>query len=94
VPYIDSKAREELLRHPARKISNPGELNFMFTYLIEQYLQSNGRNYQRYNDVIGALEGAKLEMYRRSVAPYEDVKIKQNGDVEFVERIQPLKVCS
>lgn len=33
------------------------------------------------NDCIGACEGAKLEFYRRVASPYEDVKIKQNGDV-------------
>jgi hypothetical protein len=34
-----------------------------------------------YNDAIGALEGAKLELYRRYVSAYEDDKIKENGDV-------------
>ena len=28
-----------------------------------------------------ALEGAKLEFYRRIVAPYEELKIKENGEV-------------
>jgi len=32
-------------------------------------------------DVLGALECAKLEFYRRLVAVYEDVKIRENGDV-------------
>ena len=30
---------------------------------------------------MGALECAKLELYRRVAAPYEDVKIMENGDV-------------
>jgi len=30
---------------------------------------------------MGALEGAKLELYRRKVAIYEEEKIKENGDV-------------
>ena len=33
--------------------------------------------------MIGALESAKLELYRRSIALYEDTKIKENGDVEI-----------
>ena len=37
--------------------------------------------YQTMNDIIGALEGAKLEFYRRVVVPYENDKIEQNGDV-------------
>jgi len=32
-------------------------------------------------DAIGALECAKLELYRRVAAPYEDTKIAENGDV-------------
>jgi hypothetical protein len=38
-------------------------------------------NYQRLNDALGALEGAKLEFYRRVVVPYEDWKMTENGDV-------------
>jgi hypothetical protein len=33
------------------------------------------------NDVMGAFTGAQAEFYRRDVAPYEDAKIQQNGDV-------------
>jgi len=33
------------------------------------------------NAIIGALECAKLELYRRVAAPYEDDKIAENGDV-------------
>jgi hypothetical protein len=81
MPYIKQKAREELLLNPARAIANPGELNFIFTHVINDYLSHNGRSYEDYNDVIGALECCKLELYRRRVAPYEDLKIKENGDV-------------
>ena len=38
-------------------------------------------NYQTMNDVMGALAGAQMEFYRRTVAPYEDTKIEANGDV-------------
>lgn len=58
----------------------PGELNFLFTQIAKSYWTTKG-NYQGINDVIGALEGAKLEFIRRVVAPYEDSKIKENGDV-------------
>ncbi len=34
-----------------------------------------------FNAVVGALECAKLELYRRMVAPYENGKIAENGDV-------------
>lgn len=63
------------------KPRDAGELNYVITLLAHQYWEENGQNYQAFNDIIGALEGAKLELYRRKVAPYEDEKIKQNGDV-------------
>jgi hypothetical protein len=37
--------------------------------------------YQTMNDCLGALEGAKLEFYRRVVVPYEEQKKYENGDV-------------
>jgi hypothetical protein len=55
-------------------------LNFAITRLIQVYL-GDGPNYQRFNDALGAIEGAKLELYRRRVAPYEDGKVIENGDV-------------
>jgi hypothetical protein len=33
-------------------------------------------------DIVGALRCCELEIYRRLAAPYEDLKIKENGDVE------------
>jgi hypothetical protein len=59
---------------------NPGELNYVITMLIKNYF-NNKPCYQSINDVVGALEGAKLEFYRRVAVPYEDSKIKENGDV-------------
>lgn len=77
VPYIRQEDREEALAAPR----NAGELNFAITMLVQGYLRQNGRRYQQINDVVGALEGAKLEFYRRVVAPYEDQKARENGDV-------------
>jgi hypothetical protein len=62
-------------------VSTAGELNYIFTRLAKTYVAANGGNYQAMNDVLGALEGAKLELYRRQVAPYEDSKRALNGDV-------------
>lgn len=64
-----------------RPPETPGELNFAFTIIGIHYIDDKGESYQAINDVIGALEGAKLEFYRRLAAPYEDSKIKENGDV-------------
>lgn len=49
--------------------------------MIKSFLTDKEKKYQDHNDVMGALEGAKQEYYRRIVAPYENEKIKENGDV-------------
>ena len=38
-------------------------------------------SYRNINELIGVLECAKLELYRRVASPYEDEKIQSNGDV-------------
>jgi len=80
MPYIDEVRRVKLLEFKHQP-QNAGELNFLITNLITKYIFMKGEKYQHYNDVIGALEGAKLELYRRKIAPYEDIKMKENGDV-------------
>jgi hypothetical protein len=77
MPYIPQSDRERARREPR----NPGELNFAITSLLIEYAQRQGLRYQVINDVLGALEGAKLEFYARVARPYEDTKIAANGDV-------------
>ena len=81
MPYIKQEARKTLQNGISRKPENPGELNYLITVLCQFYFLNSGKNYQAINDVVGALEGAKLEFYRRVAAPYEDKKIEENGDV-------------
>ena len=91
MPYIPEERRIALLNGGAQP-QNAGELNFLFTDLINRYISANGMRYQQCNDIIGALEGAKLEFYRRLVGPYEDIKIQENGDVYFDQKRK--KVCN
>ncbi len=63
-----------------RDISNPGNLNYTITKIINAWL-GHTPNYAKYNEVIGVLECAKLELYRRKVSEYEDQKCRENGDV-------------
>ncbi len=80
VPYIDQKAREEILA--GREPENAGELNFAITVLADRYLaRKGGIRYAHLNEVMGAMECAKLELYRRLAAPYEDRKRADAGDV-------------
>jgi hypothetical protein len=81
MPYIHQDDRLLLELNGSSHARSAGELNYLITTLCVEYLNTNGKNYQHINDVVGALEGAKLEFYRRVAAPYEDLKIKENGDV-------------
>jgi hypothetical protein len=60
-----------------------GFLNYCITKLVWSFIHSQSEKYDAYNAAIGALECAKLELYRRKVAEYEDGKIESNGDVYF-----------
>lgn len=84
MPYIKKARRKAITMRQTAK--DPGELNYAITILILDYIYSKrdergAIKYQDINDVLGAVEGAKLEFYRRFAAEYEDDKIKENGDV-------------
>ena len=89
MPYIDQARRRDLAIDPRMEgdepdpyePTNPGELNFCITQLLLGYTTLKGAKYQTFNDILGALEGAKLEFYRRIVVNYEQVKCAENGDV-------------
>ena len=81
MPYIDpdDQARVSERREPR----NAGELNYLITTTVDAYLNDpeiETVRYARLNEVIGVLECAKLELYRRVVAQYENKKIAKLGD--------------
>lgn len=82
MPYIDPKKRHSLNDGPV----TPGELNYQISQVINLYLMNKGISYTTFNEIIGALECEKLEIYRRLIAPYEDIKLKENGEVYHLLR--------
>ena len=90
MPYIKRNIRAKLTpftgpghtkKFNGDRVENSGELNYLITSIINEYLDQKEVGYSSLNDVIGVLECAKLELYRRIIAPYEDIKIEENGDV-------------
>lgn len=79
MPYIDHAVRSSL--EDGRIPSEAGELNYLVTKLCDAFLMKTGLSYKNLNQAIGALECAKLELYRRVAAPYEDKKLIANGEV-------------
>lgn len=81
MPYINGALRIEVEPYSTRLAATPGELNYQLTRLCHWYLHSHTPNYETMNAIVGALECAKQEFLRRIVAPYEDTKIAENGDL-------------
>ena len=83
MPYIEDKElRDELDGVVEELVTNPrydkdGSLNYLLCRLSKALCY----DYRTYKQFIGELEMAKLEIYRRVVAGYEDIKKNQNGDV-------------
>ncbi len=87
MPYITSEERAELDKEiealiqklskaPVEKMD--GRLNYVITRLLAQLYSPS---YFNYNRAMGVLSSVMNEFYRRRVAPYEDRKIRENGDV-------------
>jgi len=74
---------------PDEGVSRAGIVNYCVTKLIWLLLDAVPPDedivapyrYADLNELIGALEACKLELYRRLAAPYENNAIKRNGDI-------------
>lgn len=80
MPYIKLEDRGRLDKRPW-DAATPGELNYVLTNAVLVYLDNTGKSYQTINDIVGALECAKQEFYRRVAVPYEEQKRFELGDV-------------
>jgi hypothetical protein len=87
LPYIKSEKRkkyEKIIQElvsilkslPPEEVD--GDLNYVVTKLLKEVYPLR---YYHINKAVGVLECVKLEFYRRVAAPYEDLKIKESGDV-------------
>lgn len=86
MPYIKQAHRDlvdpaiDKLAAELDRFEKPdGVLNYVITKLILSVMHLG--NYGDYERVIGLIECIKMEIHRRAVAPYEDSKMKENGDV-------------
>lgn len=68
--------------------SSDGELRIALHRICQRYVDrsqvhitTSEYRTRQLRDAVGALECCKLEFYRRVAVPYEDRKIKSNGDV-------------
>jgi len=87
MPYIKQEQRKKwkkIIDETTKNLKDvpddkkEGELNYLFSTILKK---SYSRNYFSFNRLIGLIECIKLEMYRKIIGPYEDEKIKENGDI-------------
>lgn len=84
MPYIHPDRRElfdDPLAEIASNVMTEGEFNYCVYKLATLITARMGESYDVLSMCGSAMEHAKLEWYRRRVAPYEDMKIEQNGDI-------------
>lgn len=56
-----------------------GSINYAVTKMIKSVYPVK---YFHLNRALGVLSAITQELYRKIIGPYEDIKIKENGDVE------------
>lgn len=85
MPYITKERRKALWNcsyiDRDDSVQTSGELNYMITELFVEYLEKHGLSYKTCSDIVSAGMNAVDEFQRRVQHPYENKKIKENGDV-------------
>lgn len=91
VPYITKKMRERYDPTLSKLIETfneddwePGNLNYVISTLLK-YCFNARTSYTTGNELMGVLDCVSKEFYRRELAPYEDKKIKENGDLKVLD---------
>ena len=88
MPYITQDERDTLDTMPlgCLVVATPGQLNYVISKIVHNWLSDNGVKYSTLNEAIGVLECAKMELYRQVAAPYEDEKKLSNGCISDLDR--------
>lgn len=91
MPYIKPSLRVKVSRDQSPRDS--AELNYLICKLIDVYCENVGFKYQTVADVRGAVVGALEEFEQRFVGPYEQMKLREAGEVFIfmAERIKEVK---
>lgn len=79
MPYI-TNTRALQLQTDTPKVK--GELNYLITNLMIEFVEEHGTKYQVISDAIAAAQDAADEMKRRLLAPYETLKSKERENID------------
>lgn len=82
MPYIKEENRpdmDEIVDLMVKKgVKVNGDLNYILFKFAKYHITPSYNNYKNFN---GELDEIRAEVRRRILAPYEDSKIIENGDV-------------
>ncbi|MFA5048595.1 MAG: hypothetical protein WC516_06245 [Patescibacteria group bacterium] len=81
MPYVKDRRKEldKIVKLMNKKeVLVNGDLNYILFKFCKYHIAPSYNNYKQF---LGELDCCKLEIYRRLVAPYENKKIEENGDV-------------
>lgn len=84
MPYIKKINRSKFNAYLDRIVNNvtePGELTYVIYKLMSEVATKNGICYDSLSRAKASGQDAVDEYYRRAVAPYEDKKLEENGDI-------------
>ncbi len=85
MPYVDEERKKKLdplIAGLSLETRAAGDLSYVITRLAQTQLKRLGnRSYINMATVVGVMVLTVFEFVRRVVNPYEDEKIKKNGDV-------------
>jgi len=85
MPYITQNDRanyailEDFIKH--KKIDTKGDLEYLVTLLMKQYMSTREFRYSDLHDVVYAVQHASDEYRRRHLDKREDEAKRKNGDV-------------
>lgn len=85
MPYVKREVALTL-DNGTKRPTTAGELTYLLTRQLQFYLdyhseQAGGYRYENLAVCLGALEGAKMDLERRILTPYEELAQAINGDV-------------
>jgi hypothetical protein len=82
MPYIKQERRPDLnkvvIAMSEASVKADGDLNYILYRFCKYHVAPSYNNYKNF---LGELNEATEEIRRRLLAPYEDKKIEENGDV-------------
>jgi hypothetical protein len=83
MPYVKQNQRPRLDRvvdtMESMAVKADGDLNYILYAFCKRNIKPSYNNYKNF---CGELRQCATEIERRILAPYEDTKIEENGDVE------------